>query len=170
MLDDAFCEVLIKKKETGREKGIRILMIVLTAGLVIIGFVINPIMLFVALAAGVADYIIFPRLNVEYEYAYVNGQLDIDKIFSKQSRKRAAEYNLDTIEIVAPEGSSRLDGFRGNPNIRKVDFTSGDEKDKESFFAFVTSRNNVREYVLFQPSEKMIKDMHMRAPGKVFLR
>ena len=55
-----------------------------------------------------ADYFYLPRLSVEFEYLYVNGELDIDRIFSQSRRKRAASYELSNMEIMAPFSSHRL--------------------------------------------------------------
>lgn len=35
----------------------------------------------------VIDVLMFRNLNVEYEYVFVNGDLDIDKIMNKARRK-----------------------------------------------------------------------------------
>ena len=52
-----------------------------------------------------------PKLEVEYEYLYVNGELDIDAIYSKQKRKKMGSYDASELEILAPENSHELDSF-----------------------------------------------------------
>ena len=42
-----------------------------------------PIAWILTLALGIAAYFILPKLDLEYEYVFVNGELDIDKIMSK---------------------------------------------------------------------------------------
>ena len=40
--------------------------------------------------------ILLRRMNVEYEYTYYNGDLDIDRILNKQSRKRIFSMKTQT--------------------------------------------------------------------------
>ena len=50
----------------------------------------------------------FRNLNVEYEYVFVNGDLDIDKIMNKARRKRMFSVDADQMELLAPVGSVEL--------------------------------------------------------------
>ncbi len=58
------------------------------------GLFITPILLLVAVALGVASYFVFPNLDLEYEYLFVNGEFDIDMIMSKSERKKANVHEL----------------------------------------------------------------------------
>ena len=46
------------------------------------------------------DVFLFRRLDLEYEYLYVNGDLDIDKIMGKQKRKRVFSMNVNDLELL----------------------------------------------------------------------
>ena len=46
------------------------------------------------------------------KYLYVNGELDIDAIYSKQKRKKMGSYDASELEILAPENSHELDSFK----------------------------------------------------------
>lgn len=72
----------------------------------------NPLILLLALVLGIVDYIFIPKLSVEFEYLYVNGELDIDRIYSQSRRKRAASYELSNMEILAPYQSHQLDSYK----------------------------------------------------------
>ena len=76
-------------------------MIGATVIFVLGGILFNPIILLLAVVMGVVDYFKLPSLDLEYEYLYVNGELDIDKIMSKQKRKRVGSYDMKKVEIVA---------------------------------------------------------------------
>ena len=41
-----------------------------------------------AIALGIACYFVIPKTDLEYEYLFVNGELDIDMIMSKSKRKK----------------------------------------------------------------------------------
>ena len=57
----------------------------------------------------VIDVLMFRNLNVEYEYVFVNGDLDIDKIMNKARRKkRMSSVDADQMELLAPVGAVEL--------------------------------------------------------------
>ena len=55
-----------------------------------------------AIALGVACYFVIPKTDLEYEYLFVNGELDIDMIMSKSKRKRVKSLQLAEADLVAP--------------------------------------------------------------------
>ena len=110
-MDDLYVECLVAKKPLPAEtliKGIAwgAAALCLLLGVVNILFMIP----FVLIAA--ADFLLLPRLSVEYEYLYVSKSLQIDRIYSKQNRKKAVEYDLEQMEIFAEEGAWQLDEFK----------------------------------------------------------
>ena len=48
------------------------------------------------------------RCNYEFEYLYFQGELDIDRISAKSSRKRILSVSVKEMEILAPTGSAEL--------------------------------------------------------------
>ena len=40
------------------------------------------------------DIYLFRSMDIEYEYLYINGNLDVDKIMSKSRRKKVFEMNV----------------------------------------------------------------------------
>lgn len=56
----------------------------------------NPLILLLALVLGIVDYIFIPKLSVEFEYLYVNGELDIDRIYSQSRRKEPQAMSFPT--------------------------------------------------------------------------
>lgn len=167
-MSDLYTEVMVPKKMTARDQAVKFLLIFFTVLFALAGLVMMPILLIGAVILGVVDYIFIPRLNVEYEYLYVNGELDIDRIFSKSRRKRAVSYELSSMEIMAPSNSHRLDSYRNNRGIKKVDFSSGIEGEGHKPYGFVISNKNQMELVIFEPNEVMLKDIRSKMPRKVF--
>lgn len=94
---DNFAEQLVKKNETSSDKTKRLLKtvvgIVLTIVLALFGFLTigNPTLsllgFLLAVGAGYGTFFIVQSSYVEYEYAFTNGELDIDKIIAKKKRK-----------------------------------------------------------------------------------
>jgi hypothetical protein len=106
----------------------------------------------------------FPRLNLEYEYIFVDGQLDFDRISGKAKRKTMLRIDLEDAEIVAPEGSHALDSYTKQQLIKK-DFTSGDKASKP--YIIIASVNSKRYWISFEPSEKMLSMMKQKTPRKI---
>ena len=76
-MSDYYTEQLVKKRPDAKDLAIKTGLIVLTVLTVLIVFIF-PVGLILPILAIVLDVIMFRRLNVEYEYLYVNGDLDID--------------------------------------------------------------------------------------------
>ena len=111
-MSDLYTEVLVKKQQTGKDKAIKGVLIFFTVLFAAAGIMMNPLILLLALVLGIVDYIFIPKLSVEFEYLYVNGELDIDRIYSQSRRKRAASYELSNMEILAPYQSHQLDSYK----------------------------------------------------------
>ena len=70
------------------------------------GLFLLPIFLIGAVALGIAAYFIIPGTDLEYEYLFVNGELDIDKIMAKSKRKKAKTVDLTEADLIAPLDST----------------------------------------------------------------
>ena len=104
-MSDFYTEQLIKKQTTGKDRMIKILLIFLTVVSVLIIFIF-PFGIILPVALIALDVFMFQRMDVEYEYLFVNGDLDIDKIMHKARRKRVCSVNINDVEILAPADSS----------------------------------------------------------------
>ena len=82
-MSDMYKEILVSRKTPVVNKLIKGVLILVTVLGILAGMIFFPLFL-VGIAAGVASYFLLPKLEVEYEYLYVNGDLDIDAIYSKQ--------------------------------------------------------------------------------------
>ena len=119
-MSDLYTEVLVKKQQTGKDKAIKGVLIFFTVLFAAAGIMMNPLILLLALVLGIVDYIFIPKLSVEFEYLYVNGELDIDRIYSQSRRKRAASYELSNMEILAPYQSHQLDSYKNNQSTLQL--------------------------------------------------
>ena len=85
-MDDFYTEQLIKKQAGSKDTLKKVVLIVLTVLSVLLIFTI-PVGIIFLVVMIVADVLVFSNMNVEYEYVFVNGDLDIDKIMNKSRRK-----------------------------------------------------------------------------------
>ena len=93
-MSDLYSEFLVKKESTAKDAIVKYGLIVLTVLAAGSGLFINPLLLVLAIALGVACYFVIPRTDLEYEYLFVNGEFDIDMVMAKSKRKKVMSVNL----------------------------------------------------------------------------
>ena len=165
MLNESYAECLIKKKPPGPAPLIKILLAVgllITAGSILL-FGLAGFIAFAAMCA--FAYHTIQNLNVEYEYLLVDKIFSVDRILNKMRRKKAAEYTLEDIQVIAPENSGRIREY--DNQVKKVsDYTSGDAGAVR--YAFIYTKSGAGEQVLFEPDDKMLRCIKQMAPRKMF--
>lgn len=109
-----------------------------------------------------AMIIIFPKLNVEYEYIFCDGQFDIARIRGKATRKNLIRIDFENVELVAPYRSEKLRGYQELP---KKDFSSGVTSD--NLYVMIVLLKEKKTKIFFEPSEKMLDCMRMKAVNKI---
>ena len=165
-MSDMYRELLIKRESQTSDKLFMAGLIVLTVLAAAAVVFVTPWAAIALIALCVFDYFKFPSFNLEFEYLYVNGELDVDKIMSRKSRKKAASYNLaDNMELIAPWDSHEMDYYRKGHQGKVVDFSSG-RADAE-VYAMVYGGEKGTEIVLLEPDKAMLADMQRLAPRKV---
>lgn len=166
-MSDLYSELLVKKKRTAKDNLIKYGMIGLTALLVAAGLFLMPLLLIAAIVVGVAAYFIIPGTDLEFEYLFVNGELDIDKIMAKTKRKKVKTLNLQEADLMAPLNSHRMDYYNGNQKLKVLDFSSGDPEHKR--YAIIMRDGGETCKIIIEPDEALAKTMRNCAPSKVFL-
>ncbi len=165
-MSDLYIELLVKKKRTATDTILKTLLIALTVLAFLAGLLITPLALIVFVGLLVLDYFKLPGFDLEYEYLYVNGELDIDKIMSKQKRKRVGSFDMKNVEMVAPVKSHELDYYR-NGKVKVVDYSSGEEN--ANVYAMLVKDDKEQKMVLFEPNQAILDDMRRIAPRAVKL-
>ncbi len=162
-MNQMYAEAGVKRKDDMKSMGLRALLVVgafLGVLLLLLGgyFGMGGIVLIVALIWA------YPKLNVDYEYVFVDGQLDFDKITGKAKRKTMLRIDMDQVEIVAPQGSHALDGYTYVQLVNK-NFSSNDKNVKP--YIIIASVEDKKYRISFEPSEKMLSMMRQKSPRKV---
>ena len=166
-MEEFFSEALIKKKTTPVNRFLMILPFCIGILGILGGLFIHPLLMMVGLAFIVLGVFLKPRQDIEYEYSYVNGTLDVDCIYGRQSRKSLASYDLCQMEAMAPAYSAQSGSPHGG--LKTIDYTSGEEADRDKVYAVILPYGGERIRLLFQPTESMKRDIRMRMPSKVRL-
>ncbi|MDD3142336.1 MAG: DUF6106 family protein [Lachnospiraceae bacterium] len=162
-MGDYYTEQLVKKKPKATDGLIKVGMGIVTILSIFLIFII-PYAIVITAVLIFADILLLRRLNVEYEYLYVNGDLDIDKIMSKSKRKKVFEMNIKDMEILAPSGSSEMRLYQ---NIKANNYSSGEEG--ASAYELIAYKKGEKIKIIFEPNQAILDGMRMLAPRKIIL-
>ena len=162
-MNEFLTEQLVKRSNTVATKLKKVGLTSATVVSVFLGF-IHPMLVWVAAIMVVVDIILFKRMNVEFEYVFFNGDLDIDKIMDMQSRKRVFSTNMKDMEVIAPSGSVELHPYQ---RTKALDFSTQNPEDKT--YEMVTLFKGEIVKVIFNPNGKILDGMKNMAPRKVFI-
>ncbi len=163
-MNDYYTEQMVKKQTDMKDIVIKAVLVAATivsflAIMMFPGIIILPVIM-IAL-----DVFIFGRLKVEYEYLFVNGDLDIDKIMNKAKRKKQFSMNVADMELLAPADAAELHQYQ---NARTYDFSSRTGQAK--LYALIVSGQGEKKKIIFEPNDTIIEGFYMLAPRKVIRR
>lgn len=162
MMDDLYAECLVQKNS--RPAALKILSL---AGLFVSAVSIFYIGVYGCIIFGLMGaltYYIGGTMNIEYEYLLAGKQLSVDRIMNKSRRKKAAEYNMEDIQMIAPMTSDSLKEYERQ--IKKVtDFSSGRSEVRR--YAFIHQIKGVNEKIIFEPDDNLLRCLRMVAPRKI---
>lgn len=155
-MDTGCLEIVVKRANNPLKKTLQIvaaaLAVVCVLGLFVFGvFSLIGAVLFAALA-----WYLSQDLNIDYEYAYVDRELRVAKIINKSRRKEVAVYDLNEMEVMAPEKSHHLDSHN-NRNLPVTDYSSHMEP----------ARPGIRYRVCF-PDKILVLDLEGEYAEEIF--
>ncbi len=165
-MNDTYVECLVARKPNPFGIVIKGVMIALCAVCVILSAAV-PLLLVAAVIIGVlAGYVVFPMLSIEYEYLYLDKEITIDKIMSKQKRKRELVLDILKMEVLAPVNSHEFDSWL-NRNVKIRDYSSGIEGEGHKAYYLAYHDDNTEMLVKLEPDEEMLRAIKLIAPRKV---
>lgn len=167
-MSDLYREILVKPDHGSSDSLKKGLVIAGTVLVCAVGVLIHPLILLGGIILGFVDYaFILPRFDVEYEYLYVNGDIDIDVIYNKMKRKRVASFEKANLQCMAPTGSDHLTEFR-QKGIKLTDYSSM-KKDEKTWTLYYGDEKGMSGALLSLPDD-IASDMRRYAPRQVFLQ
>lgn len=167
-MGDMYAEVLVKRQMGIKEMAARAAVIAAAAAALVVGFLWYMPALLAALVLAAAGYFVFQRTNLEYEYLFVNGELDIDVIMNRSRRKRVASYQMKDMELMAPLGSERTAHYEKNTGMRVRDFSSGNGEARRYLMVAREGEQGASKVIL-EPGEELAEYMKKSSPARVFL-
>lgn len=159
MLTDIFVEYMIKKKIGVKDILIWAGAAVLGGVLVFIGLLLTTVSVmipfFVTCAVIYGLYWVITSRLLEFEYSITNGDISVDMIMNRKSRKRLTSFDAKAIEEMGmyTENAQRLK----NRRVDKVIFASETDDGKDAWYAIAKSRKTGLTLLVFSPNEKCIE-------------
>lgn len=170
---DIFVEHLVKKKRTGKDF-VKILAC-LVGVLIILMFL--PVVLMIKLVGPIAFtacigliyllYRLITATNLEYEYCFTNGALDVDKVINMRSRKRLLEVNARKIDMMASNKNREFKRYLDDRTTKKV-YACTHIDDEGVYFVIFPGKDG-RTMLLFNPNDKIKEGFRRYNPQKVTL-
>lgn len=162
-MNDFYTEQLVKRKVTGKVILAKIGLIILT--LLSLVLLLKVPFAFILTAVLIAvDIYFFRNMDLEYEYLFVNGELDVDKITARSKRKTVFSTNLEELELLAPTGSSELRLVQAE---KTYNFSSMAEGRKT--YELIVSQKGQKIKVIFEPNDTILNGFKTLASRKVII-
>ncbi len=167
---DSFTEQLVKKTPTTadhlKQAGSIALGVLIFLVMIRLGFLFRLFtVIFVAIGLGAVwlGWYLSREVNVEYEYIFVNGDLDIDKIVAQRRRKRLISIKANQIEQL-----HRYDPQKDNAISAEVRVVAAASlKEKGAYTAVFTHKKYGRCVLFFTPEEKLLTMMQPFLPREL---
>ena len=174
---ETFYEQLYKKKKVANDYllqiGIMVASVILSAAMVMLFPAFIPgFGLAIALFASMGLFYlvitkVLIKIDVEYEYIYLSGELDVDKIFSKSERTRLVTVkaiNFDRFGMLTPENESKVKQASINKTI-DVRSNTG----KQLYYAIFNHKEYKRTLLIFEPNDEILEDLKKYIPREALM-
>ncbi len=110
--------------------------------------------------------VVFRITDVEYEYSFFDGEMSIDKVMHKSSRKKLHRFNFGKMDYMAPEGSLHLGGMNSQRTL--YDYSAHDDSLKSYVAVLYDEKNNAVE-LKFTPNEELLERLKKSYPRKIYM-
>ena len=151
---DVFNEQLVKQKPSPKDLIFKVLIVVAVLVIFLVSMAVIPgFGVIITAVAGFGAYILLGRLKREYEYIFTNGELDIDVIYNKATRKRVYNGYVKDFEIMAhAEDDSHKSAFAAANETK--DYSTGVLSERS--YTFLTVYKGKRVAITIEPNDEML--------------
>ncbi len=166
-MNDVFNEQLVVRQPNQKDLIKKIGIGIAGAALIFVSMMIPILANFffvVVIAVGAGVVFLVRRYNIEYEYVFTNGELDIDRITNKSRRKRIVSVDVRSFETMVPVKGNAYEGEVSN-FTKLHDFSSGVVNDET--YAVIFEQGSERIKMIVEPNEQMFKAIRNFIPRKV---
>ncbi|MBQ2669114.1 MAG: hypothetical protein IJF56_10855 [Clostridia bacterium] len=159
MMNDIFVEYMVKKKMGAKDIAISIGVSMLGALLIFVSILlagVTPMIPFIVICGVIYGvYWVISSRSVEFEYSVTNGDISIDKIINRKSRKRLTSFDAKAIEEMGKytENEKKLRSRR----VDKTIFASDTDEGKDAWYVIAKSRKTGLTLLVFSPNDRCIE-------------
>ncbi len=164
-MNDTYVEVMVDRKTSPLLGAFRIILYALAVVCFMMAVIGSGVFFVGAIAFAMVAYFVLPNFDLEYEYLYIDKEISIDKIMSKEKRKHVMTIDLNKMEVIAPVKSHELDQYKAR-GLKTYDFTSGSE-DARVYTIVYENGGNGTAMVNIEPNEEMLRAIKNVFPRKV---
>ena len=166
-LQDVHVENYANRGKSAGMLVLRALVIVLAVGCLVLGLLIPPF-IFGTIGFGLLAWFLGTRLELDFDYSYTNGTIDIAKVFTKSSRKKYLSFEMKDVVVVAPVGTDPVRGYEGR-GLKVLDCSSRNPQIKtyEVVYHDPKSSNNGVTVVLMDLEDDFLEAMRTVSPSAV---
>ena len=160
---DHYIEVLVKRNsdESTRKKKL-IMRICMAVTFLVAFFTAIPLFYLLTIILVLVYYFTIVRANVEFEYFYMDGELEIAKVINKSRRKKVITLKDEMIQLVTHADAEEIASFAG---LKEIDCSSKDPQDRP--FAIICNHQSVAKKVLIQVNAELLREFQLRMKNKV---
>lgn len=171
--NDIFVEHMVKRRMSSKDYLIFLGIGLGGAALIFVGILaflltgVPSIAFFVLVGVIAGAYFLFSRRNVEYEYAVTNGDVSVDKIINRRSRKRLTSFDSKDVEEFGDytPNAEKLKHRRVDKTIIASSFDDG----RDAKYVIAKSKKTGMTLVIFNPDDRMIDAMKPFLPRQIRL-
>ena len=159
-MKDVFKEQLVKRRPSTKIIMAKVGLVAAAIFLMVLITFIEALSLFFPILWAViifAVFILFRRLNVEYEYILTNNELDIDAIYGKSRRKRIFSTSVRDFEAFRQVGSTEMQHSFAAATA-KEDYSSG-AGGEAAQYEFLVAYKGKKMRIIFEPNEDLLSSI-----------
>ena len=162
--NDTFVEEAVKVVELPQERakktGLAVCSTILLLAVVTLALspILKLILVVLLIVFSVITIIAFSNKNIEYEYDYTNGSLEIAKIIDNSKRKSVVTVESAEVKMIAAIGTNESLKF-DHVQLKTYDCSAHDEQQKDYILVAHNETKGNDYKVLFTPSDKLLTAM-----------
>ena len=156
--------VIVPRKQIGMEKSLVLCLFAMACSMTFMSLFVSPIFLVPAIIA-IWLWVWRFRRNIEFEYTYYDGDLNMARIINKAKRKHIASVNMEDVLLIAPRGDRSIYKYENDSSFKYKDLTSGAPAGKVYAVVFKGEKGMCRYE--FEPDEAMLDAIRVKYPRAV---
>ena len=164
---DSFKEQIVRKNLSQKDKMTKYMLMIASVALAAACFLLllgSPFMMIGVLAAGLAlfgGYHLTTRMDVEYEYIFTNGEVDVDKIIAQRSRKRLVTFKCSSVTAFGKAEGHEID------SDTTLVYATASEDELIVYYAEFTHKSLGKTTVVFTPDSSILSLVVKSLPAQI---